>query len=144
MWTVGINCYVFIQMWLSKISGFVLFSELFRLREHGLRLTHISTLTAGIPKNAPLFSKLLLINGLYTYYNWYSTIVFLFGYLTLLSLPMTSVVSVNKGFLLGCENTFSKLLLESSHAHEAVLPKSPVFQSIFMGKLKHTNTLVTF
>ena len=31
------NCYVFIQMWHSKISGFVLFSEFFRLREHGLK-----------------------------------------------------------------------------------------------------------
>ena len=37
-WTEGINCYLFIRMWLLKISGFVLFSELFRLREHGLNV----------------------------------------------------------------------------------------------------------
>ena len=49
-------------MWLSKISGLELFSEFFRLREHGFRLLKIPEIT---------FATLKKISSVITYINHY-------------------------------------------------------------------------
>ena len=56
-WTEGINCYVFIQMLLSRISIFEFFYELFSLRERGLSMfpstRHISPPSPFISTPSP-------------------------------------------------------------------------------------------
>ena len=60
VWTDGRDCYVFIQMWLSKISDFVLLSELFCFRERGLMLLVYVGTKVNVTNNG--FSNIFLNN----------------------------------------------------------------------------------